>query len=113
MDPLQTIMQGVDQFNNLFPQESRYHAVGTAVITAVNGAEIVYLKRRFIPPAANFRTDQLYMVKEHDRLDNIAASFVGDPEKFWQLADGNNSMQPESLTGQPGAVIHLTTPKLI
>ena len=39
-----------------------------------------------------------HSVKEGDRLDNIAAHYLGDPEQFWRLCDANEAMQPDELT---------------
>ena len=33
-----------------------------------------------------------------DRLDNVSAQYLGDPEQFWRLCDANNAMEPEELT---------------
>jgi len=45
----------------------------------------------------------MVIVAEHlvvlgDRLDNIAARHLGDPEQFWRLCDANDAMQPPELT---------------
>jgi hypothetical protein len=36
-------------------------------------------------------------VKEPDRLDNIAARYLGDPEQFWRICDANPILEPEEL----------------
>jgi hypothetical protein len=40
-------------------------------------------------------------VTEGDRLDNITAHYLGDPEQFWRVADANNAMNPTDLVKQP------------
>ena len=37
-----------------------------------------------------------------ERLDNIAAAFLGDPELFWRLSDANGAMRPEELVQTVG-----------
>src|SRR6185312_2015473 len=101
-DPFQTLLQAGNQAINNFPATSRYYAVGTAAVQKADGTSTKYLRRRFIQPAESFELIQVYVIKEGDRLDNIAAAFIGDPEQFWQLADANNSPAPETLTEQPG-----------
>jgi hypothetical protein len=40
-----------------------------------------------------------HVVTDGDRLDNVTARYLGDPELFWRVADANLAMQPEELTG--------------
>jgi hypothetical protein len=49
-------------------------------------------------------------VKEGDRLDNIAASYIGDPQQFWQIADANEALKPEELTQNAGGEIRIAQP---
>lgn len=84
-----------------FPPGSRYATTPTARLLASDGREIVYLRRRFIPPA-----DTLALVREHlviagDRIDNVAAVHLGDPEQSWQLGDANTAFDLADLTAQP------------
>jgi hypothetical protein len=103
LQALQSILQGGNlPVNNLSPF-SRYSKVGTAVMmTEDDGKKIIFLKRRFIPAAENLVSTAEHLVKEGNRLDNLSAACIGDPEQFWQIADRNNSMAPEELTETPG-----------
>ena len=38
-----------------------------------------------------------------DRLDNITAKYLGDPEQFWRMCDANGAMRPEELTETIGS----------
>jgi hypothetical protein len=40
---------------------------------------------------------QEHVVTQGERLDNITALYLGDPEQFWRLCDANAAMQPEEL----------------
>lgn len=96
--------------NSIFPKSSRYSAVDTAAFTAPDGTQSVYLRRRFVPQPENFATLSIYQVKEGDRLDNLAAQFLGDPLQFWRLCDANAVMQPiEAAT--PGRDLRITLPE--
>jgi hypothetical protein len=93
-----------------FPPNSRYHGVPTKIFVAPDGRSIVYLARRFLPAA-----DELSLVREHvvvegDRLDNLAARYLGDPELFWRVADGNNAMRAGALTEEVGRRLRMTHP---
>jgi hypothetical protein len=46
-----------------------------------------------------------------DRLDNLAARYLGDPEQFWRLCDANGAMRPDELVEVIGAVIKITLPQ--
>jgi hypothetical protein len=96
--------------NTVFPSSSRYSAVDIATWTAPDGTQIAYLRRRFVPPPENFATLQVYPVKEGDRLDNLAATFLGDPEQFWRLCDANAAMQPIEIA-EPGSDLRITLPE--
>jgi hypothetical protein len=94
----------------LFPANSRYLNVQTTKLVLPNGTEIAYLTRRFVPPPDRFALLQLYQVTEGDRLDNLAARFVGDPEQFWRICDANAAMRPEALTEVVGRSLRITLP---
>ncbi len=85
-----------------FPVTSRYHNIKTAKLKTVAGREIIYLRRRFLPDASNITDLVEHTVTEGERLDNITAKYLGDPEQFWRLADANNAMEPEELTAEIG-----------
>lgn len=109
-DPLLALLQGPLK-PSLFPPNSRYAGIDTGTLTTVDGKTIVYLRRRFVPPPENFALIQVYTVVEGDRLDNIAAKYVGDAERFWQIADANAAMRPEELTEIVGRTLRITLPE--
>jgi nucleoid-associated protein YgaU len=95
-----------------FPTDSRYYATGTLQVT-VNGQAITYLSRRFVPQpgAASFATVARHTVKQGDRLDLLAANYLGDPLLYWLLCDANGAMRPDELVETPGAVLDITMPQ--
>jgi hypothetical protein len=95
----------------LFPPSSRYYGLATATIAAPDGRQIIYLTRRLLPPADQFALLQLHTVMQGERLDNIAARYLGDPEAFWRLCDANNAMRPEELTETIGQQLRITLPQ--
>ena len=109
-DPLQALLQGPAK-PSLFPTNSRYAGIDTGALNTVDGRTIVYVRRRFVPPPERFALLQEYTVVQGDRLDNLAAKFVGDPEVFWQICDANAAMQPEELTEIVGRTLRITLPE--
>ncbi|MET0461928.1 MAG: LysM domain-containing protein [Chitinophagaceae bacterium] len=108
LQALQSILQGGNLPVNNLSSSSRYSRVGTAVmLNEQSGDKIIYLKRRFIPAAENILTKTEHLVREGNRLDNLTASYIGDPEQFWQIADANNAMAPEELTETPGGKLSI------
>lgn len=96
---------------NPFAITSRYYTTETAELVTTDGKTIVYLRRRRVPQPEEFTTLQEHRVVEGDRLDNITAQNIGDPEQFWRLCDANNAMQPEELTEPVGRTIRITLPE--
>ncbi|HEY9735412.1 MAG TPA: LysM domain-containing protein [Trichocoleus sp.] len=78
----------------MFPRTSRYAQNETAQLTTTDGRQIVYLRRRFLPKTVP-PTQAEHTVVEGDRLDNITAQYLGDPEQFWRICDANRAMHPD------------------
>lgn len=110
-DPIQSLLGMGALKSSPFPSTSRYANLQTATLETPDGTVIVYLRRRFVPPPELFALLQEYTVTQGDRLDNLAARLIGDPELFWQLCDANRAVQPEELTETPGRRIRVTLPQ--
>lgn len=94
-----------------FPPTSRYYGLETAQLTLADGRQLTYLRRRFVPQPERFADLQQHVVSQGDRIDNIAATYLGDPEAFWRIADANRAMQAEALTQPVGRVLRITLPE--
>ena len=95
---------------------SRYANVEIAEVTVPDGAggqrTVRYLLRRrlldsSVPPIAHHRLDAA------DRLDLVAARYLGDPLAAWQIADVNTALDPDELTapGSEGDVLVIPYPQ--
>ena len=111
MQALQTMLQAGGADAAEFPPNSRYYGVGTAKITSADGRVIVFLKRRLVPPPEQFTLIQEHSVIQGDRLDNVTARYLGDPEQFWRLCDANGAIRPDELTETIGGKIRITLPQ--
>ena len=109
-DPLQALLQGPAKPSQ-FPPNSRYRGIDTSTWTRADGRTLVYLRRRFVPPPERFALLQEHTVVEGDRLDNLAAKYLGDPEQFWRLCDANGAVRPEELTEIAGRILRITWPE--
>jgi hypothetical protein len=97
----------------MFSYTSRYYGIETAKLEVDEETTIVYVRRRFLPPSSRFDLLQMHTVVQGDRLDNIAARYIGDPELFWRICDANNAMRPEDLTAPEnlGHQLRITLPE--
>ena len=96
--------------NNFSPM-SRYSGIETATIETAEGKVIIFLRRRFLPPAERFALLQDHVVVQGERLDNITARYLGDPEQFWRVCDANGAMRPDELTETVGRRLRITLPE--
>lgn len=94
-----------------FPMTSRYYRIETTMIKTADGKMVAYLKRRFVPSPERFDLLQEYTVVEGDRLDNVTARYLGDPEQFWRICDANNAMWPDDLLAEIGRKLRITLPE--
>jgi len=94
----------------MFPRTSRYYSVEIATYVTADQREIVYLRRRFLPASAGAVIIAEHKVEEGDRLDNVTAQDIGDPEQFWQVCDVNDAMQPDELTEEIGRWLKIPMP---
>jgi len=111
--PLQTLIQMGVVPSVTFPTDSRYYGSSTLSYVAPNGQTFTYLARRFVPQpgAPNFATVATHTIKQGDRLDLIAAKYLGDPLMFWLICDANGAMRPDALVETPGTILQITMPQ--
>jgi hypothetical protein len=97
--------------SSVFAVTSRYHDVETATLEVAEGKTVVFLRRRFVPPPERFELLQEHAVTQGDRLDNVTAHYLDDPEAFWRVCDANNAMRPDELTETIGRRLRITLPE--
>ena len=110
-DPVQALLAQTSLQRTLFIATSRYYGLDTETLSLPQGKTIIYLKRRFVPPPERFQLLQEATVKRGDRLDNLAAQYLGDPTLFWRICDANRAMRPEALTETAGRKLRITLPE--
>lgn len=110
-DPLQALLQAGVLNTSPFPSNSRYHGIAVTTLEQANQEPVAYLKRRFVPPPESFAVVQLHTITQGDRLDNLAARYLGDAELYWRLCDANGALRPAELTAAPGTPIAITLPE--
>jgi hypothetical protein len=111
MDSVQAFLQANALTPPAFAPSSRYYGLPTAQITLPDGRTSVFVTRRFLPPPDNFSVLQNHTVVSGDRLDNLAASYLGDAEQSWRLCDANGAMLPQALVTNVGTTLKITLPE--
>jgi len=109
-DALQALLQAGQAKTILFSPTSRYYDVELTQMKLPDGRIVAYLRRRFVPPPENFALLQLHVVTQGERLDNITARYLNDPEQFWRLCDANAALRPEELE-TTGRTLRITLPE--
>ena len=95
----------------MVPVTSRYYGIEVVQLTTSDGRMLAYFRRRFLPAAANAVVMTEHEVTQGERLDNITARYLGDPEQFWRLCDANNAMNPADLTSEIGLRLRVIYPQ--
>lgn len=94
-----------------FPPTSRYHDLGVEHRTGPNGQTVVYVRRRIVPSPDRYALLQDHIVVQGDRLDLLAARYLGDPEQFWRICDANGAIRPDELIETPQRHLRITLPE--
>jgi hypothetical protein len=81
---------------------SRHAAAGTYRVDP--DVELFVPRMRTRPPVV-----RRHMVSLTDRLDIVAAAYLGDPHLYWRIADTNPSLPPERLV-EPGSTLDIPGP---
>jgi hypothetical protein len=110
-DPVQALLAQTSLQRTLFSATSRYYRISTGTLDLPGGRTVIYLQRRFVPPPEGFQVLQEHTVVQGDRLDNLAAQYLGDPALFWRLCDASGAMRPEDLTAKAGRRLRITLPE--
>jgi hypothetical protein len=92
----------------MFDSSSRYYRLETVIFTTAGGRQVAYKSRRFLPQVPSAGPLAVHTVKQGERLDHIAAHYLGDPGFFWQLCDVNNAKHPDELIAELGRKIRIT-----
>jgi len=100
----------------MFDPASRYAGldIATLDVRARDGRTraVRYVRRRFVPPPPDEAATLIeHTVIDGDRLDNVTARYLDDPEQFWRVCDANDTVHPHDLTEEAGRLIKITLPQ--
>lgn len=96
----------------MFTRTSRYYGLPLGEIADIDGEPTIkFVRRRFIPIDVGGQVMARHTVAAGDRLDNVTARYLGDPELFWQVCDANFVMVPADATAETGRVLRILLPQ--
>ena len=95
----------------MFEHTSRYYALEVATLTTPDGFSVRYVRRRFLPHGESLPLLGEVTVTEGERLDQIAARTLGDPEQYWRICDANDAMRPHDLIATVGGLLRIPVPQ--
>lgn len=93
-----------------YPANSRYQGLVIRQRINADGRTETFVARRIIPATARYRVLDRHRADGDERIENLAADYLGDPELFWRICDANGDADP-GLAAQPtGRLIVIPLP---
>lgn len=97
----------------MFSSTSRYAGLPTETLSVVGPdgkpREVTYVRRRMLPRLADQTVLTHHTMQPGERLDHVAARYVGDPAQFWRICEATDALAPEELE-EPGTRLPVTMP---
>mgnify|MGYP004141226697 CR=1 FL=1 len=79
----------------------RFDGHPTFALPGPDGDELTLFEPRTVPIEL---VDRVHVVEAAGRLDLVAWNTLGEPTRWWRVADANPSRRPEDLA-QPGVIL--------
>lgn len=95
----------------LLTPASRYYNLPVKSRTRPDGRTVTFLARRFPLDPDRMRVIGEHRVTDSDRLDRLAASYLGDPTLFWLICDANLALDPDEVLAEPGMRVVIAIPE--
>lgn len=114
-DPVQMLINAGAIPASPFGPSSRYANVAVARYSfpddgSGEDTSVAYVLRRFVPQGRDIPIATHHTVLAGDRIDLLAASYLGDVELHWRFADANLATDMLALTATPGQRIAIPLP---
>jgi hypothetical protein len=110
-DPVQMLIDAGAIPASPFSPSSRYANV-VIVRYRSSSADLgtPYVSRRFVPRLRDIAVGTTHTLRAGDRIDLLAAHYLGDVEFHWRIADANAVSDMLELTATPGLRIGIPLP---
>lgn len=97
----------------MFSPRSRYYGLETTILERPGRQPVVHVRRRLLPRDPPVSVLAEHVVRQGDRIDNVTARYLADPEQYWRICDANGADRPPDLTAEDrlGAVVVVPVPE--
>jgi hypothetical protein len=109
-DPVQMLIDAGAIPISPFGPSSRYANVAIARYQVSIDESVPYVLRRFVPQGRDIPLATRHLVLAGDRIDLLAAHYLGDAELHWRVADANLATDMLELTAAAGARLAIPLP---
>jgi hypothetical protein len=110
-DPVQMLIAAGAIPVTPFGPSSRYANVPIGRYqTSPSDPGVAYVLRRFAPQLRDIPIATTHLVQAGDRVDVLAAHYLGEVELHWRIADANPSGDMLLVTATPGERIAIPLP---
>jgi hypothetical protein len=110
-DPVQLLIDAGAIPVTPFGPSSRYARVAIARYQASPlDPGVAYVLRRFVPRLRDIAVNRTHTVHAGDRVDVLAAHYLGDVELHWRIADASLAGDMLLVTATPGDRIVIPAP---
>jgi hypothetical protein len=109
-DPVQLLIDAGAIPVSPFGPTSRYTNVALGRYPVSTQESVPYVLRRFVPQARAIPVARIHLVRAGDRIDVIAAHYLGDAELHWRVADANLAADMLELAATAGARLAIPLP---
>jgi hypothetical protein len=110
IDPVQLLIDAGAIPVAPFGPTSRYVNVALGRYQVSVDESVPYVLRRFVPQARDIPLATRHLVRAGERIDVIAAHYLGDAELHWRVADANLATDLLKLTATAGARLVIPLP---
>jgi len=110
IDPVQMLIDAGAIPAAPFGPNSRYVNVALGRYQVSSDESVAYVLRRFVPQARDILLATRHLVHAGDRIDVIAAHYLGDAELHCRVADANLATDLLELTATAGARLAIPLP---
>ncbi len=95
----------------LLTPASRYYNLPLGTRVLADGRSVAFLKRRFPVDPDRMRRLTEHLSSDSDRLDRVAAHYLGDPTLFWRICDANLALHPDEVLQEAGRLVLIAMPE--
>ena len=95
---------------NPYAPNSRYYSLIIRERTNADGVTEAFVARRIIPAMARYRALDRHRTDGDERIENLSADYLGDPELYWRICDANGDEDPGMATQPISRLITIPLP---